>query len=157
METSTPVNGTPVPGKKRRGRPPVNQVGPDAIDVHVGKRIRARRTLCGIPQEKLAAELGITFQQVQKYESGANRISASRMFDTSLILGVPPAYFFEDMPEELRKSRTAQELSPFKVEGEQENPMDATDVQELLRDYWRLSEDKQVALRRVIYLMSREG
>ena len=61
----------------------------DAIALHVGKRLRLRRTLLGMSQEQLGAELNITFQQVQKYERGANRISASRLRDLSQILDVP--------------------------------------------------------------------
>ena len=71
----------------------------NAIDLHVGKRLRLRRTLLGMSQEQLGAELNITFQQVQKYERGANRISASRLWDMSHILDVPISYFFDDMSE----------------------------------------------------------
>jgi ribosome-binding protein aMBF1 (putative translation factor) len=65
----------------------------NAIDMHVGKRVRLRRTLLGMSQEQLGAELNVTFQQVQKYERGANRISASRLWDISQILDVPISYF----------------------------------------------------------------
>ena len=61
----------------------------NAIDMHVGKRVRLRRALLGMSQEQLGAELNVTFQQVQKYERGANRINASRLWDTSQILDVP--------------------------------------------------------------------
>ena len=64
----------------------------NAIDMHVGKRVRLRRTLLGMSQEQLGAELNVTFQQVQKYERGANRISASRLWDISQILDVPISY-----------------------------------------------------------------
>jgi transcriptional regulator with XRE-family HTH domain len=67
----------------------------NAIDAHVGMRLRLRRTLLGIRQEDLAQMLGITFQQVQKYESGDNRISASRLFQLSVLLDVPVAWFFD--------------------------------------------------------------
>ena len=65
-----------------------------AIDMHVGKRVRLRRTLLGMSQEQLGAELNVTFQQVQKYERCANRISASRLREISQILDVPISYFF---------------------------------------------------------------
>jgi transcriptional regulator with XRE-family HTH domain len=68
-----------------------------AIDMHVGKRVRLRRTLLGISQEQLGTELNITFQQVKKYERGASRISASRLGDIGQILDVPISYFFDDM------------------------------------------------------------
>ena len=68
------------------------------VDVHVGSRLRMRRTLLGLSQQKLGGKLGLTFQQVQKYERGANRIGASRLFELSKILDVPPSFFFEEMP-----------------------------------------------------------
>jgi transcriptional regulator with XRE-family HTH domain len=71
-----------------------------AIDSHVGGRIRLRRTLLGLTQEKLGETLGLTFQQVQKYERGANRVSASRLFDLARILEVPVSYFFDDLPSQ---------------------------------------------------------
>ena len=71
---------------------------PDPIDVHVGGRVRLRRTLIGISQEKLGNALGLTFQQIQKYERGANRIGSSRLFRLSQVLDVPVSFFFDDMP-----------------------------------------------------------
>jgi transcriptional regulator with XRE-family HTH domain len=71
---------------------------PNYIDVHVGSRIRMRRQIVSMSQEKLGELLGITFQQVQKYEKGTNRISASRLFYAAKILGVPVQAFFEDLP-----------------------------------------------------------
>jgi len=69
------------------------------IDVHVGSRVRLRRMLLGMSQEKLGESLGLTFQQVQKYEKGANRIGASRLFELARILGVNVQYFFEDVTD----------------------------------------------------------
>lgn len=66
------------------------------IDVHVGSRVRLRRMLLGMSQEKLGERLGLTFQQVQKYEKGVNRIGASRLFELSRVLGVPVQFFYED-------------------------------------------------------------
>src|SRR5919202_7008509 len=74
---------------------------PSPIDVHVGSRVRLRRTLLGLSQEKLGDALGLTFQQVQKYERGVNRIGASRLFDLSRVLDVPISFFFDDMPDSL--------------------------------------------------------
>lgn len=73
---------------------------PNPIDVHVGSRIRLRRTMLGMSQEKLGESLGITFQQVQKYEKGTNRVGASRLQHISGVLGVPVSFFFEDAPGE---------------------------------------------------------
>ena len=72
---------------------------PHPVDVHVGRRVRERRIELGISQEKLAAELGLTFQQVQKYERAANRISASRLYRMGMTLGVDVPYFFEGYRE----------------------------------------------------------
>src|SRR4051795_11093845 len=70
---------------------------PDPVDVHVGARIRTRRLLLGMNQETLANALGLTFQQVQKYEGGANRVSASRLAQVAEVLRVPVTYFFNDL------------------------------------------------------------
>jgi len=72
---------------------------PSMIDLHVGKRLRQRRSLLGMSQEHLGESVGVTFQQVQKYERGANRIGASRLYQFSIILNVSVSYFFEDMPK----------------------------------------------------------
>ena len=74
--------------------------GPHPIDVHVGSRVRLRRTLLGLNQTQLGEQLGITYQQVQKYEQGVNRISASRLYKLTQILDTPLAFFFEDVPLE---------------------------------------------------------
>lgn len=71
---------------------------PHPVDIHVGSRVRLRRNLLGLSQEKLAKALGLTFQQVQKYERGTNRISASRLFEIGQILDVAVTFFFDDMP-----------------------------------------------------------
>ena len=71
---------------------------PNPIDRHVGSRVRMRRVMLGMSQEKLGGALGLTFQQVQKYEKGINRIGASRLQQISRTLDVPPAYFFEGAP-----------------------------------------------------------
>ncbi|MEM7271107.1 MAG: helix-turn-helix transcriptional regulator [Pseudomonadota bacterium] len=72
---------------------------PNPVDVHVGSRLRLRRMIVGMSQEKLGEKLGLTFQQIQKYEKGLNRIGASRLFAISNILDAPVQYFFDDMPE----------------------------------------------------------
>src|SRR5882762_8525140 len=71
--------------------------GPNPTDVHVGSRVRLRRTLLGMSQEKLGEAIGLTFQQVQKYERGANRVGASRLYDLSRVLDVPVSFFFDDI------------------------------------------------------------
>ncbi|MGE4371894.1 MAG: helix-turn-helix domain-containing protein [Xanthobacter sp.] len=71
---------------------------PNPIDKHVGSRVRMRRMMVSMSQEKLGESLGITFQQIQKYEKGTNRIGASRLQQISIVLGVPVAFFFEGAP-----------------------------------------------------------
>jgi transcriptional regulator with XRE-family HTH domain len=71
---------------------------PNPVDIHVGGRVRFRRMLLGMSQEKLGERLGLTFQQVQKYEKGVNRIGASRLFDLSQVLQVPIQFFYEEAP-----------------------------------------------------------
>src|SRR5262245_12311683 len=73
---------------------------PNPIDVHVGSRVRFRRMLLGMSQEKLGEKLGLTFQQVQKYEKGINRIGASRLFDLAQVLGVSVQFFYEEAPSQ---------------------------------------------------------
>ncbi len=75
-----------------------NKKKPNPIDIHVGSRVRLRRTMQSMSQEKLGNSLGITFQQIQKYEKGANRIGASRLQNIATVLNTPIAFFFEDAP-----------------------------------------------------------
>src|SRR3954467_13515828 len=76
---------------------------PNPVDMHVGARMRLRRTLLGMSQEAVAEQLGLTFQQVQKYERGTNRVSSSRLFDLCRIFNVPIAYFFDEMAGDVAK------------------------------------------------------
>ena len=87
---------------------PERETRASPIDAHVGARIRLRRTLMGMSQERLGEALGLTFQQVQKYERGVNRVGASRLFDLSRVLDVPISFFFDDMPEPLTNAYGAQ-------------------------------------------------
>lgn len=73
--------------------------GPHAVDVHVGGRVRLRRTLLGLSQEKLGEAVGVTFQQVQKYERGANRVSASMLWKVAQALDVPISFFFDGLDD----------------------------------------------------------
>lgn len=108
--------------------------GPNPIDIHVGTRLRLRRTLLGLSQETLGEAVGITFQQLQKYERGANRISASRLFNLSQVLGVPVGFFFEDLSSgdtPAKKSAT----SEIELEA-----MARRETLELVRAYYRISD-----------------
>lgn len=79
---------------------PENKKKPNPIDIHVGSRVRLRRNMLGMSQEKLGESLGITFQQIQKYEKGTNRVGASRLQAIATILGVPVSFFFDDAPDQ---------------------------------------------------------
>ena len=70
---------------------------PNPVDIHVGSRIRLRRTLLGMSQEKLGSAISLTFQQVQKYERGTNRVGSSRLYQLAKVLNVPVSFFFDDM------------------------------------------------------------
>ena len=109
---------------------------PNPVDVHVGSRVRLRRTLLGMSQEKLGDALGLTFQQVQKYERGANRIGASRLYDLSRVLDVPVSYFFEefgDLP-------AVAGLGEASADPYQPNPMMKRETLELVRAYLRIAD-----------------
>ncbi len=95
---------TKKPRKKRRRRSyTVVEFGLRPVDVHVGGRVKARRTLIGMNQTELGKHVGLTQQQIQKYEKGMNRIAASRLWQFSLILGQPISWFFEGIGERKRK------------------------------------------------------
>ena len=83
--------------------------GTTVVDTHVGLKVRARRNLLGLSQTELADSAGITFQQIQKYERGANRVGAGRLMQFSEALGVPPSYFFEGAPTIGKKQPAPQE------------------------------------------------
>lgn len=96
----------PTTAKNSYRRPSTaSALGPDPVDEHVGHRIRVRRELLGLSQAELGELIGVTFQQIQKYERGANRISASRLYDAARVLRVPVSYFFEDMDETVENRR----------------------------------------------------
>lgn len=121
---------------------------PDPIDIHVGARVRLMRTLLGLTQHTLADELGLTFQQVQKYERGANRISASRLYKLAQILNVPISYFFEDMSEDAISSGS-------KRVSREDNDINMTrrETLELVRAYYGIESE---SCRRKIIELARE-
>ena len=129
-------------GKRRGGRPKID--APSPVDVHVGSRVRLRRTLLGMSQEKLGNAVGLTFQQIQKYERGANRIGASRLFEMSRVLDVPVQFFFDEMPTEPESS----DYRPMSGETDtpEQDPMARRETLELIRAYYRIA-DPQVRRR----------
>lgn len=108
------------------------------IDVHVGSRVRLRRTLLGLSQQKLGNRLGLTFQQVQKYERGANRISASRLFELGKIMDVPINFFFDDMP--LEKPDTISQLADEDDNKFEHKFLAKRETLELVRAYYRITD-----------------
>lgn len=118
---------------------------PNPIDTHVGKRLRLRRTLLGMSQERLGDLLGLTFQQVQKYERGVNRIGSSRLFELGQILDVPVSFFFDDLPEgdgplPLGAPGLAEERAGFDHEEVDRLPLDKRETLELVRAYYRIGD-----------------
>ena len=126
---------------------------PSLIDVHVGSRIRLRRTLLGMSQERLGEALGLTFQQVQKYERGVNRVSASRLFDLSRVLDVPISFFFDDMPDALAAAYGTQpqrRVAGFAEaqDGFGDDSLNRRETLELVRAYYRITD---TALRKKVF------
>ncbi|MBI1208437.1 MAG: helix-turn-helix domain-containing protein [Azospirillum sp.] len=120
----------------RRGKRNVSKDGPDPIDAHVGSRVRLRRTLLGMSQEKLGEAIGLTFQQVQKYERGANRISASKLWQLSQVLDVPVSFFFDDIGEGGPLPIPAMPAE----EASGPDPMAKRETLELVRAYYRVAD-----------------
>ncbi len=115
---------------------------PSPIDVHVGGRVRLRRTLLGMSQEKLGEALGLTFQQVQKYERGVNRIGASRLFDLSRVLDVPISFFFDDMPDAMGGGVAVRRSLGFaeSQDGFEDDTLHRRETLELVRAYYRITD-----------------
>ncbi len=106
-----------------------------SVDVHVGKRIRHRRWMNGTTQQQLAEKVGIKFQQIQKYETGMNRVSASRLWDIAGALGVPVAFFFEGLDTPLQADVSGSDM-PGDILSDRE-------ALELLRSYYAIPENQR--------------
>lgn len=106
------------------------------VDVHVGKRVRHRRWMVGMTQQQLAGKVGIKFQQIQKYETGMNRISASRLWDIAESLTVPVSFFFEGIGEDADVANTAIEGVPSDILADKE-------ALELIRSYYQIPEQQR--------------
>jgi transcriptional regulator with XRE-family HTH domain len=135
---------TMVKNTRGRGRGRTANGKPNPVDIHVGARVRLRRTLLGMSQEKLGEAIGLTFQQVQKYERGANRVGASRLYDLSRVLEVPVSFFFDDMPDEIstksvhERREMSESPDPF-----DNDPMNRRETLELVRAYYRITDPTQ--------------
>ncbi|MDG1005127.1 MAG: helix-turn-helix transcriptional regulator [Emcibacteraceae bacterium] len=111
---------------------------PNPIDIHVGSRLRLRRALIGMSQEKLGNALEITFQQVQKYERGTNRISSSRLFQISRILDVSVSFFFDDMDTEVIKQTEG--MVEINKQVLQVDKLSRRETLEFVRAYYKITD-----------------
>jgi Predicted transcriptional regulators len=117
------------------------------VDVHVGARIRLRRTMLGFSQNELGRALGLTFQQVQKYERGNNRVSASTLHRLAGILDVPVPFFFEDLPEDLKPVPQVN----------QDDALARRESLELLRNYYAIPDPVRKQVYDLVKALRREG
>ena len=117
---------------------------PRPVDVHVGSRVRLRRTMLGMSQEKLGAAIELTFQQVQKYERGTNRIGASRLFQLSKVLDVPVSFFFDDMTSEVAQTGGRRPFGFSETEAAvyEADTLAKRETLELVRAYYRIKNEK---------------
>ena len=113
----------------RRKRRTVAERGPHPVDVHVGSRVHSRRTLLSMSMKRLGEALGVTYQQLQMYERGANRIGASRLYQLCRILDVPVGYFFAGLEEEVSSSPP-------------DDSMHKRETLELVKAYYRVRDPK---------------
>jgi transcriptional regulator with XRE-family HTH domain len=123
------------------------------IDIYVGGRMRLRRIQLGLSQGALASKIGVSFQAVQKYESGDIRVSASRLYDAARVLEVSPAFFFEGYPDGIVAKNIAEEVSPTS------ETFDRREVMSLIRGYYGIRDRQLQAdiLRLISKLGSRSG
>src|SRR5438046_10485621 len=141
MAISRPVRR---PGRLKAERP-------NPIDVQVGSRVRLRRNMLGLSQKKLGAAIGLTFQQVQKYERGANRVGASRLHELSRVLDVPVSFFFDDV-DPVRAPAIPGGFAEPAAEGFDTDPLRRRETVELVSAYYRIDDP---ALRRRLFELAR--
>ena len=131
--------------------------GPNPVDIHVGARLRLRRSLTGMSQEQLGKALGLTFQQIQKYERGANRMGASRLYQLGRILNVQVDWFFDELPSLKKPAAGFAESGQASLKGGPEGKADSADDPEIMqrretlefvRAYYRITDPKK---RRKVY------
>ncbi len=117
------------------------------VDVHVGKRVRHRRWMVGMTQQQLAEQVGIKFQQIQKYETGMNRVSASRLWDIAAALDVPVGFFFEGIEDKFDTEAGEANAVPGDILGDKE-------ALELVRSYYAMPENQRRRLFELARVMS---
>ena len=128
------------PGRRKTDKP-------NPIDVHVGSRIRLRRNMLALSQEKLGEAIGLTFQQVQKYERGANRVGASRLHELSRVLDVPVSFFFDDT-DPVRAPAIPSGFEEEPAEGFDTDPMRRRETLDLVNAFYQIED---AALRRRLF------
>ncbi len=120
-------------GRKRK----LENEGPNPVDILLGSKVRLRRSLIGMSQEKLAEAIGLTFQQVQKYEKGLNRIGAARLWQISNILQTPISFFYEDINKDNSKSSIAENTTEIEYD-----LMQRKETVDLIRYYYQIEDPK---------------
>ena len=122
---------------------------PTAVDEHIGQRVQLRRMMMGLSQKDLAKICGVTFQQIQKYESAGNRISASRLFELSMALDTPVSFFFQglpgNLPEPTRRGRIMRVSEP-----QPDDPLAKNESLELIKLYWKLPDDQRQMVMKMV-------
>lgn len=111
---------------------------PHPVDIHVGQRLRLRRTIMGMSQEALGNAIGVTFQQIQKYERGTNRMGSSRLFDFARILNVPVSYFFEEYKEPASGQTQTGGLSEPEIPAFDHEQISSRETMEMMRAYYKI-------------------
>ena len=143
---------------RRRTKKQTSRKGPNPIDIHVGARVRLRRNLFGLSQTDLGKMLGITFQQIQKYERGVNRIGASRLFNLSHVLDVPISFFFDDLSPAAAgagRKRQAKDFSEAPAAAIDFDVLSNRETIKLIRAYYRVTNPR--VRKRVLDLLEAVG
>jgi transcriptional regulator with XRE-family HTH domain len=137
-----------------RGRLPSGK--PNPVDVHLGKRLRLRRILLGVSQEELGKAVGLTFQQIQKYEYGVNRVGTSRLWDLSRALNCPVSFFFEDKDEQTPGASPRNlQADSADIEMQHEDATSKREALMLVRAYYTIR--KETVRRRILDLANSLG
>ncbi|MBN8543206.1 MAG: helix-turn-helix transcriptional regulator [Alphaproteobacteria bacterium] len=108
------------------------------VDVHVGKRLRLKRTIMGLSQESIGKAIGVTFQQIQKYERGINRMGASRLYDFAKTLNVPVSYFFEGFGDELTVDSAVMGMAEGEAPAYEHEQVSSRETMDIMRAYYKI-------------------
>lgn len=125
------------------------------VDVYVGNRLRARRVVLGMSQEAIGKAIGVTFQQIQKYERGINRMGASRLYEFGRLLNIPEQYFFEGFTDYQPANGEYKTVMAEEAEGFEHDTMTSRETLELVRAYYNIKDEKQ--RKRVMELLKSMG